>query len=364
MAKDDRGWLAGRKIRTSFLQKLPGVKTYHRALLPLMPLAVEQFDVKGYDVVISNSHAVAKGVITGPDQLHVCYCYSPMRYAWDLQNQYLEESGLSKTLRGAILRFVFHIARIWDVRTAWNVDHFIACSKYISRRIRKAYGRLSTVIYPGVAVDDFTIGDKKGDFYLTSSRAVPYKKMALIVEAFNAMPNRKLVVIGTGPQFNQIKSIAGPNVRVMGFQPFDVLREHMRSAKAFVFAAEEDFGIVPLEAQACGTPVLAFERGGASETVVEGQTGLHFAEQTVEAICDVVERFERQIDTFDQTIIRSNAVQFSNERFKREFQAFVEKRYSEHRVLIDNAKAVREPTKTVQPQPSELRTTDLQPSEF
>jgi glycosyltransferase involved in cell wall biosynthesis len=338
MAARDRGWLKNTNITTSFLQKFPGVKGYYRGLLSLMPLAVEQFDIKGYDVIISNSHAAAKGVLTGPDQLHICYCYSPMRYAWDLQNQYLFESKLSHGLRGVVLRIVFHSARIWDVRTASNVDHFLACSNYIGRRIRKAYGRSATTIYPGVDSDAFTPGGAKSDYYLTSSRAVPYKKMNLIVQAFSAMPDRKLIVIGDGPQLKGMKALAGPNVTLLGYQPFEVLREHMRAAKAFIFAAEEDFGIAPLEAQACGTPVLAYSRGGASETVIDGATGLHFSEQTAEAICDVVNRFEAGQHLFDKIRIRAHASRFSNERFMQEFKSFVDARYSEHCVMLEDAK--------------------------
>jgi glycosyltransferase involved in cell wall biosynthesis len=337
MAERDRGWLKGRKIRTSRLQSLPRVKSYYRALLPLMTFAVEQFDISGYDMIISNSHAVAKGVLTGPDQLHICYCYSPMRYAWDLQNQYLTESNMARGLRGAVLRIIFHFARIWDVRTAWNVDHYIACSNYIGRRIRKTYGRTSTTIYPGVDVDAFTPEGDKSTYYLTSSRAVPYKKMRLIIKAFDGMPDRNLIVIGDGPQLKDMRASAGPNVTLLGYQSFEVLRRHMREAKAFIFAAEEDFGITPLEAQSCGTPVLAFGRGGASETVIDGVTGLYFLEQTEEAIRDAVQRFEAQQHRFDRSEIRAHAIRFSNERFKDEFKNFVEERYAQHRAVIDGS---------------------------
>ncbi|PSC06748.1 glycosyl transferase [Alsobacter soli] len=334
MPEKDRGWLAGRKITTSFLQKIPGVGTSYRNLLPLMPLAVEQFDLSGYDVIVSNSHAVAKGVITGPDQLHICYCYTPMRYAWDLQNQYLEESGWTG-LRGAMARLFLHRMRLWDMRTAAGVDQFIACSRYIARRIDKVYRRESTVIYPNVAVDRFPVGPAvRDDFYLTSSRLVPYKKMQLIVEAFASMPDRKLVVIGDGPMLEKCKSLATPNVQVMGFQPYPVLLDHMQRAKAFIFASEEDFGIAPVEAQACGTPVLAFDRGGASETVVDGVTGLHFSEQTPAAIRDVVARFETMAERFDPQAIRAHADLFSTERFRREFHDFVVAQWARHRARI------------------------------
>jgi glycosyltransferase involved in cell wall biosynthesis len=327
---EHRQRLCARPPKTSFLQRLPFAKKLYKNFLPLMPLAIEQFDLSGYDVVISNSHAVAKGVITGPDQLHICYCYTPMRYAWDLQHQYLAESGISHGLRGAIARWFLHKLRIWDTRTASGVDHFIACSGYIARRIKKAYRRTSTVIYPNVAVDDFKIGTRKADFYVTASRMVPYKKMRLIVEAFARMPDRKLVVIGTGPQFDEAKAIATPNVTLLGYQPFEVLLKNLQEAKAFIFASEEDFGIAPVEAQACGTPVLAFGRGGACETVIDGITGLHFHEQTPEAICDAVERFEGLTQGFDPTSLRTHAEQFSTTTFRRTFRHFVESKWAQH----------------------------------
>jgi glycosyltransferase involved in cell wall biosynthesis len=262
--------------------------------------------------------------------MHICYCYTPMRYAWDLQNQYLKESNFYGGL-SIIARFILHRMRLWDVRTAPGVDHFIACSEYIGRRIKKIYRRDSSVIYPNVAVDDFALNEEpREDFYVTSSRMVPYKKIHLIVEAFAKMPDRKLVVIGEGPQFKRIKALATPNVTLLGYQPFPVLLSHLQRAKAFIFAAEEDFGIAPLEAQACGTPVLAFARGGASETVVDGVTGLHFDEQSASAICGVVEKFETMPRRFDPLRIRAHAERFSTQQFRRQFRQFVEARWMEH----------------------------------
>ena len=329
LSEADRAGLAGKHPKTSFLQRVPFARRLYKNLLPLMPLAIEQLDLSAYDVVISNSHAVAKGVITGPDQLHICYCYTPMRYAWDLQHQYLAEARL-KGLRGAAARWLLNRMRIWDVRTASGVDHFIACSKYIARRINKAYRRDATVIYPNVAVNDFSIGERKGDFYLTASRMVPYKKMRLIVEAFARMPDRKLIVIGDGPQFREARAIATSNVTLLGYQPFDVLKRHLQEAKAFIFAAEEDFGIAPLEASACGTPVLAFAKGGASETVVHGVTGLHFHEQSADAICDVVDQFETTKQKFDPQRLRTHAQQFSTAQFRKQFRGFVDSAWSAH----------------------------------
>ncbi len=330
LAPADRVKLHGRHPKTTFLQNIPFMKRYYPYFLALMPLAIEQHDLSSFDVVISNSHAVAKGIITGPDQLHISYCYSPMRYAWDLQNQYLAEEKMDRGLRAAVARVVLHAMRIWDVRTATSVDHFIACSKYIGRRIRRAYRRDSEVIYPNVAVDQFVPGGERGDFYLASSRLTPYKRIFLIVEAFARMPDRNLVVIGTGPQYERIKKAATANVQVLGYQEFPVLLAHMQRAKAFIFAAEEDFGIAPLEAQACGTPVLAFGKGGASETVIDGVTGLHFYEQTPEAVCDAVDRFEALETPFEPLDIRAHALRFSTERFKRQFRDFVEQAWTDH----------------------------------
>jgi glycosyltransferase involved in cell wall biosynthesis len=262
-----RDFIQNKRVTTSFIQRMPWARSKYRSYLPLMPLAIEQFDLSSYDLVISSSHAVAKGVITGPDQLHICMCYSPIRYAWDLQHQYLRESGLDRGMKGWLARCVLHRTRMWDQRTANGVDEFIAISNFIARRIRKAYRRDSTVIYPPVDVESFSLRQDKEDFYLTASRLVPYKRVDLIVEAFSRMPEKKLVVIGAGPEFSRIKASAGHNVDFLGYQPGEVLRDHMQRARAFVFAAEEDFGIAPLEAQACGTPVIAYGKGGALETI-------------------------------------------------------------------------------------------------
>ncbi|ESQ91109.1 glycosyltransferase [Asticcacaulis benevestitus] len=327
--ENERPEFLKRPIKTTFLQKIPGIRKFYRSLLPIFPFAIEQLNMSGYDVIISNSHAVAKGVITGPNQLHICMCYTPMRYAWDLQDQYLENSKFG-VFRNWMARWFLHKIRIWDTRTANGVDHFVAVSKYISRRIRKVYRRDSTVIHCNVETDNFPIGAPAQDFFLAASRIVPYKKMSLIVEAFNKMPDKKLVVIGAGPGLAHLQSIAGPNVQIMGYQPDAVLVEKMQTARAFVFAAEEDFGIVPVEAQACGTPVIAYSIGGAAETVVDGVTGVHFHQQTVPAIIAATERFETIRHNFDRNIIREHALRFSTERFRREFRTLVEAKWRIH----------------------------------
>jgi glycosyltransferase involved in cell wall biosynthesis len=319
---DLRGFIKHKKVTTSFIQKLPGAKKHYRQYLPLMPLAVEQFDLSGYDLVLSNNHAVSKGVITGPDQLHICMCCSPIRYAWDLTHQYLRESGLSKGVKGWLAKMILHRMRMWDFRTSNGVDKFIAISDFISRRIEKVYRRDSFVIYPPVDVESFSLCHKKEDYYLAASRMVPYKGIRQIVEAFAEMPEKKLIVIGDGPEYKKIKSMAPSNVTMLGFQPTAILRRYMQKAKAYIFAAEEDFGIMPVEAQACGTPVIAYSRGGALETVVENGTGIFFDRQQPDTIAQAVNRFEK-MGRFDPEIIRQNATRFSTERFQRELKSFI-----------------------------------------
>ena len=325
---EDRGFLDGKHATTSFIQRLPLARKKYRAYLPLMPLAIEQLDLSGYDLVISSSHAVAKGVLTGPDQVHVSYVHSPIRYAWDLQHQYLQQANLTRGLRSALARVVLHYIRNWDTRTSNSVDHFVANSHFIARRIRKVYHRDARVIFPPVDIQSFVVGENKEDFYLTASRMVPYKKMDLIVDAFSRMPDRRLVVIGDGPEMKAIRAKAGPNVEILGYQPFDVLHDHMRRAKAFVFAAEEDFGIAPVEAQACGTPVIAFGKGGALETVRElggpHPTGVFFWEQRVPSLVAAVREFERNVHRFSARDCRLNAERFSIETFRERFMGFIE----------------------------------------
>ena len=323
-----RDFLKGRSVRTSFIQKLPRARSKFRNYLPLMPLAVEQFDLSSYDLVISNSHAVAKGVLTSPHQLHLCMCLSPIRYAWDLQQQYLSASGLQRGMKGWLVKAVLHYIRMWDVRSANRVDHFMAISKFIARRVRKYYRREATVIYPPVDTEAFPLHTEKEDFYLTASRMTPYKRMDLITESFSLMPDKKLIVIGDGPDRRRVRSNAASNVQFLGHVDRKVLIDHMQRAKAFIFAAEEDFGMVVVEAQACGTPVITFGRGGATEIVIDGQTGVHFAQQTAPCIAKAVQRFESQASSFDPQKIRANAERFSIERFRSEFTQIVDRQYA------------------------------------
>ncbi|MED2790588.1 glycosyltransferase family 4 protein [Bacillus wiedmannii] len=329
----ERGFIKNKEVSTTFVQKLPFAKKKYRNYLPLMPLAIEQLDLSKYDVILSSSHAVAKGVLTGPDQLHISYVHSPIRYAWDLQHQYLKEANLEKGLKGLLTKSILHKIRNWDYRTANGVDYFIGNSRFIGRRIWKVYRRESEVIYPPVDISAFTLHEQKEDFYMTASRMVPYKKIDLIVEAFAHMPDKKLIVIGDGPDFEKIKAKAKSNVQLLGYQSFEVLKSHMQRAKAFVFAAEEDFGITPVEAQACGTPVITYGKGGATETVLdlnyEKPTGLFFKEQTVESIVEKVNEFEKSYDKFIPSNCRENAIRFSPERFREEIRSIVEEKYKE-----------------------------------
>jgi len=323
--KEQRAFLKDKPVQTSFIQKLPFARKKYRTYMPLMPMAVEQFDFSQYDLILSSSYAVAKGVITGPDQLHVCYCHSPIRYAWDLQNQYLSATGMNKGLKSLVTRSILHYIRSWDSQSAARVDKFMANSRFVAGRIDKTYRRRAKVVYPPVDVAAFTLQPKKENYFLTASRLVPYKRIDLIVEAFSAMPQHELRVIGEGPEFEKIKAKAGPNVKMLGHQTFSALKEQMQNAQAFVFAAEEDFGIVPVEAQACGTPVIAFGKGGALETVIDGETGLFFEEQTVESLQAAVAEFTRRRAEFDPNVARQNALRFSPERFREEFALEVAK---------------------------------------
>ncbi len=324
---NDRSFiLNGKKAKTSFIQRLPTVKQNHRKFLQLFPIAIEQFNLSDYELIISSSSAVAKGVKTHKNQLHICYCHSPMRYAWDLQDQYLKDSGLDSGLKGFYAKYVLNKIRKWDLKNSENVDYFIANSNHIAQRIKKIYNRESTVIYPPVDVDFFSLEEQKEDYYFTASRLVSYKKTQLIVEAFNELPQLKLIVAGDGPEFEKLQKIAKSNIEFVGFVDNLSLKNYMQKAKAFVFAAEEDFGIIPVEAQACGTPVIAFGKGGTLETVVENKTGVFFKEQNPQKIKEAIINFENI--KFDSKIIREHAMKFSKQRFENEMKGFVEEKIS------------------------------------
>ncbi|WP_416346231.1 glycosyltransferase family 4 protein [Klebsiella pneumoniae] len=333
LSDNSRRHFRNKKAKTTFIQNLPFSEKKYQKYLPLMPLAIEQLDVSSHDIILSSSHAVAKGVLTGPDQLHISYVHSPIRYAWDLQHQYLREAFLDKGIKGILAKVLLHKMRLWDYRTSNGVDHFVANSNFIARRIKKVYGRTSDVIYPPVDVERFKLCENKEDFYFTASRLVPYKRIDLIVEAFSAMPDKKLVVIGDGSDMEKVKSKAAKNIEILGYQPDSVVEDCMRKAKAFVFAAEEDFGITPVEAQACGTPVIAFGKGGALETVrpygVENPSGVFFEQQTVESIIKAVEEFSSKYDTFRPIDCRDNALRFSTIKFQENMRNYVQEKWDE-----------------------------------
>lgn len=333
LTEQDRCELGVGHPKTSFLQLLPGVSKYYRALLPLMPLAIEALDLRAYDLVISNSHAVAKGVRVRPGALHICHCCSPMRYAWDMRDEYLREAGLDRGVKGWLVRQLLERLRRWDLRTSDRVADFVAISRFIADRIARAYQRESSVIYPPVDVDYYVPdGTARGAHYVTASRMVGYKRMPEIVAAFRHLPDRHLVVIGDGPDRERVAAAAGPNVTLLGRQDRSALRHELRRARAFLFAAEEDFGILPVEAQACGTPVIALARGGALETVVgDGPraTGRFFSDASASSIAAAIRAFEtgpapRSADC------RANAERFSIHRFRAEFLLHVERAWAAH----------------------------------
>jgi len=322
----------GRDIKTSFIQKLPRANKNHRFYLPLMPLAIEQFDLRGHDVVVSISHAVSHGIVPQPDQLHINYICIPIRYAWHLYHQYLEESGLERGVRSWIARSILHYIRLWDISASHRIDHYVAISNWVARNVWRVYRREADVIYPPVDIQAFSLYERKENFYLTVSRLVPYKRIDLIVEAFNLMPEKKLVVIGDGPELTKLQAKGGKNVEFIGYRPFSDLKDYMQRARAFVFAALEDFGIVPLEAQACGTPVIAYGKGGVMETVIEGETGLFFPRQDVQSLISAVQAFENSDHKFNATNIRKNAERFNKSRFQEEFSKYVDRKWTEFKV--------------------------------
>ena len=316
------------EIYTSFIQNLPFSIKKYRNYLPLFPLAIEQFDLSDYDLIISSSHAVAKGVLRKGNQIHISYCHTPIRYAWDMYHQYLEKSKFNRGLKGFITKIFLHYIRNWDVLSSNRVDYFIANSNYVAKRIKNIYRRDAEVIYPPVNISSFKLEMNKDNYYLAVSRLVPYKRMDLIVEAFSKMLDKKLIVIGNGPDLKRIKKIASRNVELLGYQPNNILHGYLKKAKAFVFAAEEDFGILPVEAQACGTPVIAYGKGGVLETVKDKKSGIFFKRQDMDSIIEAVKTFERIEDKFDPLYIRKNSEKFDVKVFKEKFKYFIDNKIS------------------------------------
>lgn len=339
MAPDDRailglpprGATSRAQITTSFLQHVPGIATHHRSFLPLFPAAIRSLDPGGYDLIISNSHAVAKGIRVRKGQRHISYCLSPMRYAWDLRDQYLTQTGLHHGLRGWAARRLLERLRRWDLRTSSSVHDYVTLSYFVADRIKRAYGRSATVVYPAVDTEFFSPAATAvtRDTYVTAGRLVPYKRVDLIVRAFAQLPHRNLVVIGAGPEEGRVRDAAAglANVTLLGYTPRTQLRDHLRNARAFLFAAEEDFGIAPVEAQACGTPVIAYARGGAMETIrgldSPEPTGVFFLEQSVDALVAAIHKFE--LLTLSVKACRENAERFTAEHFSAGIQRVVDR---------------------------------------
>lgn len=324
-----RQFLGGRKINTSFLQKLPRVRRYYRKLLHVWPLAVEQLDVMAYDLVISTHHSVAYGVLTRPGQVHVSYVFSPARYAWDLQHEYLREAGLDRGLLSLVARHTLHKIRLWDYAAAQRPDAMAACSRFVSDRMWRVHRRQTDVIYPPVPSIARPPGVERGDYYLSVGRLVPYKRIDLLARAFSAMPGRRLKIVGTGPDQKKIAAACGPNVELLGFRSNDEVKTLMAGARAFMYAGVEDFGITPVEAQALGTPVIAFADGGLRETVVgapaPSPTGVFFREQSAPSIIQAVDAFEDMIDRFTPEACIANAERFSEQAFRSAFRTFVDR---------------------------------------
>lgn len=326
-----RAFIQNKAVNTSFIQHLPFARSHFRQYLPLMPLAIEQFDLSDYDLVLSSHHAVAKGVITRADQLHISYVHTPIRYGWDLQHQYLRSidgANGNWTVRSLLTRVILHYLRIWDITCAHRVDCFLANSQYVARRIWKTYRRPAQVIYPPVLVDRFKPQTQRDDFYFVLSRLVPYKQVDIIVSAFTQL-GLPLIVVGDGPEQSRIEQLAGPNITLLPPQPEEAIADYMNRCKAFVYAAEEDFGIAPVEAQAAGAPVIAYGKGGVLETVIPGKTGLFFEEQTPESVQQAIQRFESGQVTLERDHLWENAARFGPERFQRELYRFIEQAWTD-----------------------------------
>lgn len=317
----------GTVFHTSPMNRWPGVRRYYRSLFPLCPMFVEQFDVTGFDLVLSSSAAFARGVLTRPDQPHLCYVHSPPRYAWDEQFTYMDQAGLGFGPKGLLFRHMLHRLRIWDARTAHGPDLMVANSEFVRARIRHIYGRDASVIHPPVEIEEMPFTPKKSDYYVAASFLAPYKRTDLVLRAFREMPERKLLVVGGGQQSEALRALAAPNIRFTGYLERSDYIDTLRNAKAMIFAGCEDFGIALAEAQACGTPVIALGRGGVRDIVrplgAARPTGVLFSEQSVASVQAAVEAFEQSGDAIDPAACRANAQRFSAERFDSEILAAI-----------------------------------------
>lgn len=319
-------------VGTTFIQKLPKAQQYYQSYLPLMPIALEQLDLRGYDLIISSESGPAKGVITSPDALHICYCHSPMRYVWDMYHDYKEQASFIKR---CLMPVIMHRIRLWDLASSFRVDYFIANSSFIQQRIRKYYHRDSDIIHPPIVVDDFYLSDAVGDFYLMVGQLVAYKNTRLAVEAFN-QSGKKLIIIGAGDELEALKLLAKKNIVLLGYQDFEVIKQHYSRCKALIFPGVEDFGMVPIEAMASGRPVIALRKGGAIDTVLENITGLFFNEPSLEALNQAVEQFERQIDRFEPAVIQAHARQYDKSIFIQKIKHFVQRKAEALDIAIDS----------------------------
>lgn len=313
------------RLHTSFLQRVPGAARFYRALLPLMPAALENLDLKGYDLIISSESGPAKGILPPLGAIHICYCHSPMRYLWDQYHEYRASAGWFQRM---ILTLCITRLRLWDQASSLRVDRFIANSNYVASRIDRYYRRKASVIYPPVDVHEFATSTTRGDYYLITGRHVPYKRIDLAIEACNAL-SRKLVITGDGPETRRLRARAGPTITFVGRCSFEELKRYYAESRAFLMPGEEDFGIAPVEAMASGRPVIAFARGGAGETVVQGKTGLFFDEQSTQSLVDAILSYEATSSLFDPDTIRAHALGFEKKRFMTEFGDFVREAMSE-----------------------------------
>jgi len=331
-------WLFDRKVKTSFIQKLPFGITHVQQYLPLLPFAIEQLDLEGYPLVISSNHLVAKGVLTSPDQLHISYVHTPVRYAWDQMNIYLKRSFLRKIGLGPLIRWQLHTLRQWDQLSSSRIDYLLANSNFTAQRIWKYWRRSSEVLHPPVNVNRFKWDKPREDFYLSVCRLVPNKRVDLLVRAFNVL-QLPLIVVGDGVEKKYLKGIAGPTVQILGFQSMEKIENLMSKCRAFVYAGIEDFGISPVEAMASGAPIIAFKKGGVLDTVrcfnsnsVRGATGLLFSAQTVKSLVEAIEFFkEKQLwRDLNPELIRDWAESFSQDSFKLKFEKTINKAWREH----------------------------------
>jgi len=320
LSAEDRSRIGAKRIITSYLNKLPLCQKYYRWTFPFCPTAIESFDLSNYDLVLSSSAAFSKGVIVHPHQRHISYIHTSVRYAWDQTFEYLDQTPLSRPPLGMLLQLLLHNLRVWDTRTANGPDVLLANSSMVKRRIEQVYGRQAIVLPPPVDIESFPLCDDKDDYFVVASRLVPYKRIDIVVDAFTQMRKRRLLVVGDGPEMARLKSRAGSNVVFTGHIPRSELVEMIRRAKAFIFASCEDFGIVMAEAQAAGTPVLAFHRGGARDIVVTSEngppTGMLFTDQSAEAVKDAVDRFCESYKAFSPQTCSSNAERFSAQNFR------------------------------------------------